>query len=325
MSNAIDCRFTIQLDEVVSTELKSEAAEFGLELHDHMSGILTAHVLPRLKSLLPDLAERLDATARVKAAASRISRQIARDHGIQHDHTLRVFQAIRRDPDLTSEYLRATGCETGFEAGNPLKHKLNLALGAISKNAAGAKVKRVLRNGREEADMIRNIRGEFCGSVTKLEPGDDTSANPAQPRPRIGADASSAPGPSGQADGLSRTMMTDGGEDDMRTFKPWREVRNCSYFQQVLAGMMAFDAKADSDSSVIVRFGLTGRGVRPNYQIESPASVVAVRGDTHERHQHTRFDDRELSQERFTYAQVQALHKRCIDIQDGRLDPRHEA
>ncbi len=102
-----------------------------------------------------------------RSEASRISRDIAREQGIQPDHTLRVFQAIRRQPELAREYLRATSCETGFEAGNALKHRLNLALGAISKRAAGAEVR---KDDKGQPEKIRNIRGEFCGSVTVLEP-----------------------------------------------------------------------------------------------------------------------------------------------------------
>lgn len=166
MTDAIDRRYTILLDGMVGTELEAEASDLGLEPHDHMSGILTAHVLPRLKKKVPDLAERLEAAARVKAEASRISRDIAREQGIQPDHTLRVFQAIRRQPELTREYLRATGCETGFEAGNALKHRLNLAIGAISKRAAGAEVR---KDDKGQPEKIRNIRGEFCGSVTVLK------------------------------------------------------------------------------------------------------------------------------------------------------------
>ena len=170
MPDAVMHRYSIQLDEVVGRELEKEATEIGLEPIDHMAGILTAHALPRVVAQLPELGERLEATARIKAAVSQISRRIAEEHGIQRDHTLRVFQEIRQDPQQARDYRLATGCDTGFEAGRPLKHRLNLALGAISKNAAGAKVCKVIKNGREEPEMIRNIRGEFCGGVTVLGP-----------------------------------------------------------------------------------------------------------------------------------------------------------
>jgi hypothetical protein len=173
MSDSVMRRYSIQLDEVVGEELEKEAAEIGLEPIDHMAGILTAHALPRVVARLPELGGRLEAAARIKAAVSQISRRIAGEQGIQRDHTLRVFQAIRQDPQHAGDYRLATGCETGFEAGNPLKHRLNLALGAISKNAAGAKVRKVRKNDKEEPEMIRNIRGEFCGSVTVLGPDDD--------------------------------------------------------------------------------------------------------------------------------------------------------
>ena len=67
------------------------------------------------------------------------------------------------------DYLRATGCATGFETGVPRKHSINAALGAISKRAAGAKVR---KNAAGETEKIRNIRDEFCRTATALEPGD---------------------------------------------------------------------------------------------------------------------------------------------------------
>lgn len=162
-----DRRFSILIDSAAAGELVAEAKELGLEPLDHMADILVAHVLPRLAKREPDLAERLAAQARVKAAAAAISRRIAREEGIQRDHTLRVFREIRLHPEHSRDYLRATGCETGFEGANASKHSLNTTLGAISKWAAGARV-RMTANGKPA--KIQNIRGEFCGSVTMLEP-----------------------------------------------------------------------------------------------------------------------------------------------------------
>jgi hypothetical protein len=170
MSDLSDRRHTLILNGAASAVLEAEANHLGLELLDHLSGILTAHAVHQLKKDVPALAARLEAATRIKIAVGRISRRIAKEQGIQPDHTLRVFQALRQDPELQGDYLRATGCETGFEAGSPLKHSLNLALGAISKRAAGARVRKDI-NGNPE--KIRNIRGEFCGSVTVLEPGVD--------------------------------------------------------------------------------------------------------------------------------------------------------
>jgi hypothetical protein len=160
-------RYTIALDNDAALALEGEAAARGVDVADHITTILEGYCLENILQDGDPAKERLRAAGLIKAATAEISRRLAREGGVKPDHTLRVFKELRTHH--TADYLRATECETGFEAGKPLKHSLNLALGAISKRAAGAKV-RTLPSGQPE--KIRNIRGEFCGSVTMLEPGE---------------------------------------------------------------------------------------------------------------------------------------------------------
>ena len=166
MSSTAERRHTVLLDPDASDELEADARAEGMELQDHMASILTRHVLARLAKRKPEVAERLAAEARIKAAAAAISREEAAANGVRTDHTVVVFRRIRERH--REDYLRATGCITGFETGMPRKHSLNAALGAISKRAAAAKVR---KNAAGEPEKIRNIRGEFCRTATALEPG----------------------------------------------------------------------------------------------------------------------------------------------------------
>jgi hypothetical protein len=103
--------------------------------------------------------------------------------------------------------------------------------------------------------------------------------------------------------------------------KPWLLVRDPGYFRGVLGSMVAFHANARHESSITVRFGLTGDGIRPNYQIEAPARVAPKRGDNHRDDMHaaaTGYTDADLSSERFTLVEVQALLKSCLRAQGGR-------
>ncbi|HWX50730.1 MAG TPA: hypothetical protein VNZ61_22000 [Roseomonas sp.] len=161
-------RYTTSLDYEAALALEHDAAVRGVDVADHITSILEEYCLKRLLEDGSPARERLRAASMIKAATAEISRRIVRENGVQPDHTLQVFRELRLQH--TAVYLRATACETGFEAGKPLKHSLNLVLGAISKRAAGAKV-RMLPNGQPE--KIRNIRGEFCSSVTVLEPGNE--------------------------------------------------------------------------------------------------------------------------------------------------------
>jgi hypothetical protein len=171
MTNPPAPRDTVLLDPIVRASLAEEAKELGLELADHLSSILTAHAMPRVQAKAPDLGKRLVAEAGIKTKTAQISRRLAGEPGRVHlSHTLKVFQELRLKH--SNEYLIACGCKTGLEAGSVAKHRLNLALGAISKRAAEAKVR---KDAKGNPEKIRNIRGEFCTSVTMLEPGDSDS------------------------------------------------------------------------------------------------------------------------------------------------------
>ena len=168
MHSKTERRHTVLLDPDVSDELEAEARARGMELQDYMASILTHHVASPLAKRKPEAAERLAAEARIKAAAAAISREEAAVNDVRLEHTVVVFRRIRERH--TEDYLRATGCSTGFETGVARKHSINAALGAISKRAAGAKVR---KNAAGEPEKIWNIRGEFCRTATALEPGDD--------------------------------------------------------------------------------------------------------------------------------------------------------
>ena len=162
--SALTVARTVRLHPAVEEALSREADEQAREPADYMAEILTRHVSASIAAKNRALAARLEAEMRVKTATAKISSKLAMA-GIAPDHTLLVFKAIRESDALRADYLLATGCKTGLEAGIPAKHQLNLYLGAISKRAAGA-VSQTL-NGKPV--MIRNIKNEFCGSVTALQ------------------------------------------------------------------------------------------------------------------------------------------------------------
>lgn len=167
MSLITERRHAVFLDPNVSDELEAEARAQGMELQDYMASILTNHVSSPLAKRKPEVAKRLAAEARIKVVAAAISREEAAANGVRIEHTVVVFRRIRELHK--ADYLLATGCTTGFETRVPHKHSINTALGAISKRAVGAKVQ---KNAAGKPEKVRNIRGEFCRTATKLEPGD---------------------------------------------------------------------------------------------------------------------------------------------------------
>ena len=110
----------------------------------------------------------------------------------------------------------------------------------------------------------------------------------------------------------------------MSSHKPWLLVREPAYFQAVLGCMVKFDRTAKDNPGVVVRFGVNGDGVRPNYQVEAPPDrAQAYRGGGHKPDGSApggRYANHELSPERFTVQAVQGLLRRCLDIQSGKID-----
>lgn len=111
----------------------------------------------------------------------------------------------------------------------------------------------------------------------------------------------------------------------MQSNKPWLLVRNPEYFRCVLVSMVTFDPTAVYDDRFVVRFGLGGEGTQPNYQLESPGDhVVAYNGGNHQPNTLApggRYNDHQISQQRFTLHDVQKLLDRCLGIQSGKIDP----
>lgn len=150
--------------------LQGLASEVGLPASEYASILLEKRALRYWERVFNDRAVpssggEVRARHRIKLAAARISRSLEGTEGVRPDHTLRVFREIRERH--LEDYLLATRTASVSESGSRDKHALNLAIGAISKHAAGARV-RTGPDGKRQ--LIRNIRGELCTTVTVLEP-----------------------------------------------------------------------------------------------------------------------------------------------------------
>lgn len=114
----------------------------------------------------------------------------------------------------------------------------------------------------------------------------------------------------------------------MKSNRPWLLVREPDYFKDVLGSLIRFDGQAKDDPNIVVRFGRMGIGVHPNYQLAAPPQhVLAYTGGGHKPDASApggRYADVELSEERFTLQDVQALLRRCLDIRSGKADPGPE-
>ena len=95
-----------------------------------------------------------------------------------------------------------------------------------------------------------------------------------------------------------------------------REMRKNQDSPSSYTSIMACAPGARQNTNVVVRFGLTGLGVCPNYQVEAPSHRVwPIHCDNHEldsRAKGERYAAHELSEERYTMEGVQGLLQRSL-------------
>lgn len=90
--------------------------------------------------------------------------------------------------------------------------------------------------------------------------------------------------------------------------KPWEEVSDPRYFSRVLGSMVAIGFGPKHEGKAHVRFGNTGKGHAPNYQIDTvDGGKHCFMGLNHQEASEEEFDTDNLSQERFSYSQVQSM------------------
>lgn len=96
--------------------------------------------------------------------------------------------------------------------------------------------------------------------------------------------------------------------------RPWEDVSDASYFRAVMRNMVNLGFGPRSNGAGHVRFGRTGIGHAPNYQIEGDdGSKHVFNGLGHKEASHIEdeFADDRLS-ERFSYDQVQGMLARLL-------------
>ena len=94
--------------------------------------------------------------------------------------------------------------------------------------------------------------------------------------------------------------------------KPWELVTDPRYFQGVLKSFVALGFGPKRDGEASVRFGNTGGGHSPNYQIQTnEGNIYCYGGRTHERRAEGEFDSENLSEEKFSYTDVTTMLARA--------------
>lgn len=95
-----------------------------------------------------------------------------------------------------------------------------------------------------------------------------------------------------------------------QTNKPWEQVSDPSYFRQVMGNMVGLGFGPRQPDAAHVRFGTTGIGHAPNYQIEDASGAKhCFRGMGHAEASEVddEFTPENLSPDRFSYADIQGM------------------
>ena len=98
--------------------------------------------------------------------------------------------------------------------------------------------------------------------------------------------------------------------------QPWDEVSDPSYFKKVMGNMVGLGFGPRRSEVGHVRFGKTGIGHAPNYQIEGPDGVKhCFRGMGHAEAPDVdeEFAANNLSEQQFTYDEVRSMLARLSD------------
>ena len=98
------------------------------------------------------------------------------------------------------------------------------------------------------------------------------------------------------------------------TKRPWEQVSDPSYFKKVMGNMFRLGLGPRSGEGR-VRFGVTGRGHAPNYQIEGPDGLKHCyrgRGHAEASDVDEEFAPANLSDQQFTYKDVEGMLARLI-------------
>ena len=96
--------------------------------------------------------------------------------------------------------------------------------------------------------------------------------------------------------------------------RPWEGVEDHRYFRRVMKNMEHLGGGPRAPGAAHVRFGRTGEGVAPNYQIEGLNGVKTLFNGLGHReitHVDDEFDPEKIS-ETFTYAEVRDMLARVL-------------
>jgi hypothetical protein len=131
-------QLTIRFDDPLAAALAFKAAAAGQDPVDFVTDLVTRTVRDAMQD--KEAARRVDARLALKAKVVALARRLSPPEAFDPDVTLKVFQAIRNDPELLGLYTTAAGGDITLRGQNTAKAILNRELGGLVKSAVGAEI-----------------------------------------------------------------------------------------------------------------------------------------------------------------------------------------
>jgi hypothetical protein len=158
-------QITVRIRPAVYQAVEEGARKAGQEFGDFAADLLAQSVIHELRQMNPDEADRLEAQWDVKKEALAFAVDETRRNGWDPHITLRTFQHIRNNPQLSKRFSKAIGNRPGDDRGNWLKANFNRALGSAIKVAVGG-VAQTVGGNRVKVEVLN----EYIRTYTPLDP-----------------------------------------------------------------------------------------------------------------------------------------------------------
>ena len=156
-------KFSQSIPTSVYNGLERRARQLRRETHEYIQRVLIQHVIDQ-QTITADEAERLQLVWYAVDQCVETARQICRDGRFSEHITLEVIQRCAGDPSWLEVYAKCIEDDV-YKHGNPLKGRINRAIGAQIRAAIGGVVKKD-SNGKP---VMRRVLGEVIQSYTLFE------------------------------------------------------------------------------------------------------------------------------------------------------------
>ena len=156
-------KFSQSVPTSVYNALERKARQLRREPHEYIQRVLIQHVIDQ-QTITADEAKRLQLVWHAVDQCVETARQICRDGRFSEHITLEAIQRCAGDPSWLEVYSKCIEDDV-YKHGNPLKGRINRAIGAQIRAGIGG----VVKKDSEGKPVMNRVLGEVIQSYTLFE------------------------------------------------------------------------------------------------------------------------------------------------------------